>query len=148
MARAMIVLTLLLAACAEETAAPPAASPTPETTFAPTEGTPTPEPQSTDECVDATASGRPEVTIRLVDDEFVPACLSVLGGQSLKLANRGSAVHNFSVEGSDVNIDIPPGKTIRTEAIAGAVPSGEHVFFCEYHRSRGMEGHITVSEAG
>lgn len=148
MARAMVLLTLLLTACAEETAAPPAASPTPETTFAPTEGSPSPEPPVDVECIDATATGRPEVTIRLVDDEFVPACLSVLGGQSLKLANRGSALHNFSVEGSDVAIDIPPGKTIRTEAIAGAVPSGEHVFFCEYHRSRGMEGHITVSEAG
>ena len=147
MARALIVLALLLAACAEETAAPPlSGSPTPEATFA--EETPSPEPPTEAECVDATASGKAEVSIRLVDDEFVPACLTVLGGQGIKLANRGGSVHNFSVEGSDVDIDVPPGETVRTEPIAGAVEAGEHAFFCEYHRSRGMEGQITISEAG
>lgn len=147
MARALIVLALLLAACAEETAAPPASeSPTPEATFAPSEQTPS--PKASPECVDATATGRPEVTIRLVDDEYVPACLSVLGGQGIKLTNRGGSVHNFSVEGSDVDIDIPPGEMVSTEAIAGAVEPGTHTFFCEYHRPRGMEGQITISEAG
>ncbi len=152
MTRALVVLALLLASCAEEAAGPPTGtpspSPTPQATFAPTEGSPSPEPPEDVECVDATASGKPEVTIRLVDDEFRPACLTVLGGQGLKLANRGANLHNFSVEGSDVDIDVPPGETIRTEAIAGAVEPGEHVFFCEYHRSRGMEGHLTISEAG
>lgn len=150
MARALIVLALLLAACAEEpvTSPPASESPTPEATFAPTEDAPSPEPPPDVECVDATATGRPQVTIRLVDDEFAPACLTVLGGQGLKLANRGDSVHNFSVEGSDVDIDIPPGETVRTEAIAGAVESGAHTFFCEYHRARGMEGQITISEAG
>lgn len=149
MAPALIVLALLLAACAEETAAPPASeSPTPEATFAPSAQTPSPEPPLDAECVDATATGRAQVTIRLVDDEFVPACLTVLGGQGIKLANRGASVHNFSVEGSEVDFDVPPGETISTEAIAGAVEAGAHEFFCEYHRSRGMEGQITISEAG
>jgi plastocyanin len=148
MVRALIVLALLLAACAEQTAAPPASeSPTPQATLTPSEETPSPEPAEA-ECVDATATGRGEVTIRLVDDEFVPACLSVLGGQGIKLANRGASVHNFSVEGSDVDIDVPPGETVRTEAIAGAVEPGTQAFFCEYHRARGMEGQITISEAG
>jgi plastocyanin len=150
MARALIVLALLLAACAEEpvTSPPASESPTPEATFAPTGESPSPETPPDGECVDATASGRPEVTIRLLDDQFAPACLTVLGGQGLKLANRGAKVHNFSVEGSNVDIDVPPGETVRTEAIAGAVESGTHTFFCEYHRSRGMEGQITISEAG
>lgn len=146
MARALFVLALLAASCAQEAATPPpSVSPSPEETLSPTEESPSPAPA---ECVDATAAGRPEVTIRLVDDEFAPACLTVLGGQGLKLANRGANLHNFSVEGSDVDIDIPPGETIRTEAIGGAVPSGTHAFFCEYHRSRGMEGELTISEAG
>ena len=146
MARALFVLALLAASCAQEAASPPlSGSPSPEETSSPTEESPSPEEV---ECVDATAAGRPEVTIRLVDDEFAPACLTVLGGQGLKLANRGANLHNFSVEGSDVDIDIPPGETIRTEAIGGAVPSGTHAFFCEYHRSQGMEGELTISEAG
>lgn len=150
MARALIVLALLLAACAEEpfTLPPASESPTPEATFAPSGQTPSPEPPAEEECVDATATGGAEVTIRLVDDEFAPACLTVLGGQGLKLANRGGSVHNFSVEGSDVDIDVPPGDTVRTEAIAGAVEPGTHTFFCEYHRARGMEGQITITEAG
>jgi plastocyanin len=149
MARALIVLALLLAACAEEpaTAPPRSESPTPEATFAPSEPTPSPPPADV-ECVDATAEVTAEVTIRMLDDEFAPACLTMLGGQGIKLANRGGNVHNFSVEGSDVDIDVPPGDTVRTEAIAGAVESGTHTFFCEYHRSRGMEGQITISEAG
>src|SRR5918996_479052 len=149
MARTIIVVALVLTACAEGTTpSPQAESPTPEATVAPTEGSPSPTPPEDVECVDATATGRPEVAIRLHDDEFVPSCLTVLGGQGLKLTNHGSALHNFSVEGSDVSIDIPPGETVRTEAIGGAVPAGGHVFFCEYHRAQGMEGQITVTEAG
>jgi plastocyanin len=148
MARALFVLALLAASCAQEAPTPPpSGSPSPEETLSPTEESPSPAPAEV-ECVDATAAGRPEVTIRLVDDEFAPACLTVLGGQGLKLANRGANLHNFSVEGSDVDIDIPPGETIPTEAIGGAVPSGTHAFFCEYHRSQGMEGELTISEAG
>lgn len=148
MVRALIVLALLLASCAQEAAAPPSSeSPTPEESATPTEEPPSPPPEEV-ECVDATASGKAEVTVRMVDDEFAPACLTVLGGQGLKLTNRGANLHNFSVEGSDVDIDIPPGETVRTQAIGGAVSSGTHVFFCEYHRSGGMEGEITVSEAG
>lgn len=147
MARALVVLALLLASCAEEAATPPpSASPTPDETVTSPEESPSPPGEV--ECIDATASGKPEVTVRMVDDEFAPACLTILGGQGLKLTNRGANLHNFSVEGSDVDIDIPPGETVRTEAIGGAVTSGTHVFFCEYHRSRGMEGEITVSEAG
>src|SRR5919106_432028 len=104
MARTIIVVALVLTACAEGTTpSPQAESPTPEATVAPTEGSPSPTPPEDVECVDATATGRPEVTIRLHDDEFVPSCLTVLGG---------------------------------------------HVFFCEYHRAQGMEGQITVTEAG
>jgi plastocyanin len=150
MSRALIVLALFLGSCAEDASAPPPESPvpTPEATFAPTEGSASPEPAGGVECVDATTSGKQEVPIRMIDDQFRPACLTVLGGQGLKLANRGSVVHNFSVEGSDVDIDLQPGEVNRTEAIAGAVPAGEHTFFCTYHRSRGMEGRITISEAG
>src|SRR5919108_448103 len=130
MSLAIILATLVLASCAEEaTAPPPVESPTPETTVASPEASPSPEPPAGGECVDATASGRPEATIRLHDDEFVPACLTVLGGQGLKLTNHGSALHNFSVEGSDVAIDVGPGETVRTEAIGGAVPAGTHSFF-------------------
>jgi plastocyanin len=147
MAHALVVLALLLASCAQEAATPPpSGSPTPEETITPTEESPSPPGEV--ECVDATATGRPQVTVRLVDDAFAPACLSVLGGQGLKLTNRGANLHNFSVEGSDVDIDIPPGETIRTEAIGGVVASGTHPYFCEYHRSRGMEGEITISVAG
>lgn len=148
MLRPLLAVTLLLGACAEEAVAPPPSeSPTPGPS--PTES-PFVEltPPGEEECVDATVTGRPEVTIRQVDDAFSPACLTVLGGQGIKLANRGASVHNFSIEGSDVDIDTPPGETVKTRAIGGVVEPGTHTFYCEYHRSRGMEGEITITEAG
>jgi plastocyanin len=146
-ARLAVLLGLLLSACAEETAGPP------EPTAATPEPAPTasPSPQETggpEDCVDATIGGEFEVTIRERDNVFSPSCVVVLGGQGLELLNRGSNVHNFSVEGTDVDIDTPPGEATRTEAIGGAVEPGTYTFFCSYHRSLGMEGELTVSAAG
>ncbi len=151
MRRALVATLLtLLAACAQEpeptaepspTASPETASPSP----APTDDA---SPESDAECVDETLSGKASATVHQVDDSFSPRCLIVLGGQGLVIRNDGANLHNFSVDGTDVDIDIPPGEVVRTEAISGAVPAGTHTFFCSYHRSRGMEGEITVSEAG
>jgi plastocyanin len=146
-ARLALVLAFLLAGCAEETAGPPEPrAPSPEA--APTTPPPSPAPSSEEECVDATIGGEAEVTIRQLDNVFDPSCLVMLGGQGLELLNRGSNVHNFSVEGTEVALDTPPGQATRTEAIGGVVEPGTYTFFCVYHRSLGMEGELTISTAG
>lgn len=147
MVRVLVGLALLLATCtAEREAAPPAESPTPEASPAIT--VPPAQEQAPQECVDATIAGQVEVTIRERDNTFSPSCLTVLGGQGLELLNRGENVHNFSIEGTEVSLDTPPGEATRTEAIGGVVEPGTYTFFCEYYRAEGMEGEITITEAG
>jgi plastocyanin len=142
---ALTALILLVPGCGEETR--PAPEPLPPVTPSPTPETVSPEPPSHD-CVDETITGEIEVAIRQLDNTFSPDCLVVLGGQSLVLTNHGSARHNFTIEGTSVDIDTRPGETTRTEAIGGAVTPGTHAFFCSYHRALGMDGEITVTKAG
>ena len=106
------------------------------------------QPAPVDECVDETITGNVEVTIRETDNEFSPACLTVLGGQGLEILNRGETLHNFSIEGTDVSLDTPPGEATRTEALAGVLEPGTHKFVCKYHAAQGMRGEITLTEAG
>jgi plastocyanin len=125
---------------------PTAGSPSPEETT-PEETTPASPTGPAPECTDATTGG-PRVRLSQQDLFFDPNCLVVLGGQSLDISNDGDTLHNFTVEGTSVDVDTEPGERTRTEAIGGAVSPGTHRFFCEYHDGQGMEGEITVTEAG
>jgi plastocyanin len=148
--RVLVVLSaVLLAGCGGggETVSPP--SPSPQTT-------PTPEetvieetaPPPEEECTDETITGNVEVRIIENDNAFSPTCLIVLGGQGLEIVNKGSSKHNFSIDGTDVDLDTDAGDVTRTEALGGAVEPGTHEFFCTYHRALGMVGEITLTEAG
>lgn len=147
MARVLVTLLLLLVGCGDggETTSTP--SPTPQATVEPSETEGEPSPVPVEECTDET-TGNIEVTIRETDNAFTPPCLIVLGGQSLEILNRGTALHNFSIEGTSVDLDTEAGKATRTEVLSGAVEPGTHAFFCKYHRALGMEGEITLTEAG
>jgi len=138
-----------LTACAEEPEArrPGAPSPTPVPTAVPS---PVPAPSPTPEpaCTDASLTGSVEVRMMARDFAFDPSCLIVLGGQGLVVRNAGSNLHTFTVEGSSIGIDVPPGEVARTEAVGGAVPPGSYAFYCIYHRGQGMTGELTVSTAG
>ncbi|MGH2711851.1 MAG: cupredoxin domain-containing protein [Actinomycetota bacterium] len=148
MARFTVIMMLLLTACgggSSESESTP--SPTPQATVEssePEEESPATEP----ECVDETITGNTEVTIAENDNAFSPKCVVVLGGQGLEIVNKGSSKHNFSIEGTDVDLDTESGDTTRTEALAGAVEPGTFEFFCKYHRALGMVGEITLTEAG
>jgi plastocyanin len=147
--RVLLAATLLLSACeSEPEAADTAPSPvTPSPTPAPT-ASPAPSPAAERACIDATVTGEVMVRIRVQDFVFNPDCLIVLGGQGLEVRNGGQNLHNFSIEGSQIGFDVPPGQVTRTEAVGGAVPPGTYEFVCFYHRAQGMTGEITVSAAG
>ena len=150
MPRIAIVLLLLLAGCGNggETASTP--SPSPETTAEPTEPDPQDEvtPPADAECTDETITGSAEVTIRETDNAFSPVCLIVLGGQGLEILNRGTNLHNFSIEGTAVDLDTRPGEATRTEPLATVIEPGTHKFICKYHAADGMRGELTLTEAG
>ncbi len=149
MPRIAVALLLLLAGCGDGSEPTSTPSPSPQATVDPTE---TEAPEETvppvAECTDETITGSVEVRIRQTDNAFSPQCLIVLGGQGLEILNRGTALHNFSVEGTDVDLDTRPGEATRTEALAGALEPGTHKFICKYHAADGMRGEITLTEAG
>jgi plastocyanin len=148
-ARIALAVVVLLAGCAEEPEArrPTAPSPTPVPTASPS---PVPAPSPTPEraCTDASVTGTLEVRIVARDFAFDPDCLIVLGGQGIVVRNVGGNLHNFTVEGSPVGIEVPAGQVARTEAIGQAVPPGTYTYYCIYHRGQGMTGELTVSVAG
>jgi plastocyanin len=147
MARVALLTLLLLSACNEEPADTTSTpSPTPQAT---TETSGSEEsPAVTTECVDESITANTEATIRQNDNAFSPSCLIVLGGQSLKIVNRGASRHNFSIEGTSVDLDTEAGETTRTEALAEILEPGTHKFICKYHAALGMRGEITLTEAG
>jgi plastocyanin len=148
---ALALALLVLSACGgEPTTEPARPSPTPEVTTEPT-AEPTEDPASEPApgaCSDETVSGSAEVTITATDNTFSPDCVIMFAGQGLELVNDGSNVHNFTIDGSDVSLDLPPGDTTRTEAIGGVVEASTYDFFCSYHRSSGMDGQISITDVG
>ena len=143
----LVIAMILLGACGGTTEpAGGQVTPSPEIEQTPTEDeTEAPLPGV---CADETSSGEFEVIIRTTDNSFDPECLTMLAGQGLEIRNEGLSRHNLTIEGSDVDLDVEPDEVNRTEAIGGAVEPGTHVFFCSFHRSFGMEGEITITEAG
>ena len=80
-------------------------------------------------------------TVSMVDNAYEPAALTVDAGASLEITNDGEAPHTFTVEGADINEDLESGAT---SAVTVNLEPGEYTVFCEYHRSAGMEGTLTV----
>lgn len=80
-------------------------------------------------------------TLSAIDNAFQPAALTVSGGAELEFTNDGQALHNLTIEGTDVNEDVEAGEST---TIPLDIDAGEYAMFCEYHRASGMEGTITV----
>jgi plastocyanin len=80
-------------------------------------------------------------TLSMIDNEFDPASLTVGAGDSVEVSNDGANPHNITIEGTDIDEDVDPGGS--TSVTIDAEP-GEYTMFCEFHRSGGMEGTVTV----
>jgi plastocyanin len=83
-------------------------------------------------------------TLVLKDNAFDPAALNVQAGSQLTLKNEGANLHNFSIDGQDVDKDVKAGETETEDVLEGLQP-GTYTFFCKYHRSLGMEGTLTIT---
>ena len=79
-------------------------------------------------------------TITMRDDEFVPSTATIAEGD-VDLVNEGESPHNFTVDGEGIDVDVDPGATV-TQSIDLA--AGTYTIFCEFHRSQGMQGSLTV----
>jgi plastocyanin len=89
-----------------------------------------------------TQSPAGQTALTLKDNAFDPSEFTIAAGAEITLQNQGAALHNFSVEGQNIDKDVQPGET-ETEDLELA--PGTYTFFCKYHRSLGMEGTLTVS---
>jgi len=87
---------------------------------------------------DATASTG---TVRMVDNAYEPASMTLDAGQQVELVNDGAAPHTFTIEGEGVDHDVPAGESA-TETIE--LEPGTYTVFCKYHREQGMEGTLTI----
>jgi plastocyanin len=88
-------------------------------------------PEAGADCVDL--RGSPTALIIMLDNSFNPACFKVSRDQSLTLRNEGVALHDFKVEGSDVDLDVRAGEETTTEAIGGVLEPGSYKVTCTYH---------------
>jgi plastocyanin len=79
-------------------------------------------------------------TITMTDNAFAPAAITMAPGD-VELVNEGEATHNFTVEGEGVDVDVDAGATGSASIDLAA---GTYTVFCEFHRSQGMEGTLTV----
>lgn len=134
--RKMLVLISVLAAVATACGgggSSPSASPSGRTSTSPAGQTP---PNCRNE-----STGN-VFTLAMRNTRFVPPCLVVRSQQSIHITNEDSFTHNFTITGTQVDVDVPGGKFFNGES-AGLKP-GTYPFFCKFHRSQGMVGTIVV----
>jgi plastocyanin len=91
-------------------------------------------PASCSDPVDAT-------TVELSDFAFRPNCLSADAGATITLENTGDAPHTFTVEGTDVDVEVDPGSSAEA-SLSGAEP-GTYAVTCTLHPQ--MEATLTVT---
>jgi plastocyanin len=75
---------------------------------------------------------------------FKPTVLKGTAGETLTITvkNEGSALHNFSIDAQNINMDVQQGQEITAKV---TFPSSGFVeFYCKYHRALGMAGELSV----
>ena len=92
-------------------------------------------------CVDLTSG--PVFTLVQKNIAFHPKCFKARSAQSIHIVNEDSILHNFTIAGTQVNVDVQPGKFFNGES-AGLKP-GTYQFFCKFHKSSGMTGTVIVT---
>lgn len=118
----LAVLALLLAACGDEAGGNDAAL----------------EPSADDVHAD-------HVMVAATEFEFDPADVSIPADTptTVMLENNGVVEHDWTVEGTDIEIYTEPGESNAAEV---ELPAGEYTVYCSIpgHRDAGMEGTLTV----
>jgi hypothetical protein len=69
---------------------------------------------------------------------------SIASRRQFVVKNEGSNLHNFSVVGTKISIDLKPGETLRWRPLGSHLNPGTYHVFCKFHVDRGMTGIFTV----
>lgn len=97
----------------------------------------------TDPVDDGPASNGSAATVASItmrDFAFDPADPTVAAGD-VELVNAGESPHNLTIDGEGVDVDVDAGET--TTQTLDLAP-GTYEIYCEFHRSQGMEGTLTI----
>lgn len=92
-------------------------------------------------------SGLDELDLEADDNYFSPTFLRGAPGQKLKLVveNEGSSLHNVSIPGLGVDLNVAPHASAEVEVTFP--PVGSTVFSCKFHTALGMNGALLVGDA-
>jgi plastocyanin len=82
------------------------------------------------------------VVVSAIDNEFDPAEISAAAGSAIEVTNDGEAPHNFSVAGSDIDVDIEPGESVSVDT--SDLEAGTHDVECKFHAGAGMTATLTL----
>jgi plastocyanin len=134
-------LALLTAACGGDDEEP--TTPDPATVGTAATGATAATGTTGDECADLTGEGD-VFTIVMVDNAFEPACFTAGAEQGITVVNEGSAIHNFTMVGTQVDVDVQPGAEFNGDPVAGVVAPGTYELICNLHEGLGMVGEVTV----
>jgi plastocyanin len=82
----------------------------------------------------------PATSVELADFSFRPDCLSADSGATITLDNTGDAPHTFTVEGTDVDVNVDAGSS--GDADLATVDPRTYAVTCTFHPQ--MEATLTV----
>jgi len=142
-----VAFTLLLAACAEQTAKPTAASSSPRPTASVPRGEAM-EGGEAGEDNDETEAPGAEAYYFDVDAEgsrYAPASFVLSLSEQIELHNNDSVVHNITIPAAGMSMDVEVGAEDYTRPIT--LRAGRYEFFCRFHRATGMRGFFTMTTA-
>lgn len=95
-------------------------------------------------CADVSAPEGAPAPITTMDNFFEPICVAVSSEQGVAVANAGNLDHNFTIQGTDLSVDVEPGQDEETDEVGNYVGAGTFKFYCRFHEDDGMVGTIVV----
>jgi hypothetical protein len=67
--------------------------------------------------------------------------------RAVQFSNQGRNLHNVTIEGTDFDEMVRPGKRLTVDPIGSLFSTrGRYPFFCKLHADRGMSGVLVVVE--
>jgi hypothetical protein len=66
--------------------------------------------------------------------------------QPFVVKNEGRNLHNFTVVGTKISIDLRPGRRFEWNPIGSRLAPGSYTVFCKYHSYAGMTGAFVVTK--
>jgi plastocyanin len=95
-------------------------------------------------CAEVSAPEGAPAPVTMMDNFFEPPCIAVSSEQGVALTNAGNQDHNFTIQGTDLRVDVEPGEDEETDEVGDEVGAGTYKFFCRFHEDAGMVGTIVV----